>query len=135
MELLLNIFWLLLVLPAYMLWRRNRDFNALRGMLTLACVLVVLFPVISATDDLYAAQQVMEESSPSRRTLQLAGIQKAPAYNRCSAPPAQLTSIRLLTSGHKTCGYVLAERRCPPAPVVMRTQASRAPPAFLGRII
>ncbi len=131
MELLLNIFWLLLVLPAYILWRRNRTFDALRGMLTLACVLVVLFPVISATDDLYAAQQVMEESSPSRRTLQHAGIQKGPAHHHFSVPPARLMEIRLVTPERATCGHVLAGWGSRPANVVTAAQTSRAPPPSL----
>jgi hypothetical protein len=131
MELLLNISWLLLTLPAYLLWRRNRKCDPLGGMLTLACVLVVLFPVISATDDLYAAQQVMEESSPGRRTLQHAGIQKTPAHNYFSVAPARLVAILLFAPGHETCGQVLAGSRYRPAIVRIEVQGSRAPPPSL----
>jgi hypothetical protein len=59
MELLLNLFWLLLTIPALWLWRKrglrseheNRSFLLL---LSLGCLLALLFPVISASDDLSA---------------------------------------------------------------------------------
>lgn len=71
MELFLNLCWLALLLPAYTLWqRRTSPDRSARGSLifvcTLACVLVLLFPVISASDDLHAIGQAMEES---KRTL------------------------------------------------------------------
>ena len=133
MELLLNIFWLLLALPAYLLWRRHRDFGSLRGMLTLTCMLVILFPVISATDDLYAQQQVMEESSPSRqRSLQQGAVYKAPAQHHSASAPARLVSTPLFTSGHKTGEHVLAGNRLGIATIEARIQAVRAPPLSLS---
>jgi hypothetical protein len=71
MELLLNLAWLLLALPAYWLWhaRRTSQKSSLQCVLSLACLLVVLFPVISATDDMQAMRAEMEESSSSRRSL------------------------------------------------------------------
>jgi hypothetical protein len=68
MELLLNFAWLLLALPAYWLWLDARDaatgrrLTALQYLFSLACVLVLLFPIISATDDLRAMRADMEES-------------------------------------------------------------------------
>ncbi|MGA2003387.1 MAG: hypothetical protein ABSG70_08395 [Terriglobales bacterium] len=72
MELFLNLCWLALLLPAYALWqRRTSSDRSQRGSLifvsTLGCVLVLLFPVISASDDLHAISQAMEESKPSVR--------------------------------------------------------------------
>jgi hypothetical protein len=72
MELLLNLCWLTLLLPAYTLWRqRISSSRSARGSLifvcTLGCVLVLLFPVISASDDLHAIGQAMEESKHSLR--------------------------------------------------------------------
>jgi hypothetical protein len=70
-ELLLNFCWLALVLPAFLLWRQraSSDRSARRSILflcTLGCVLVLLFPVISASDDLHSGGLAIEES---RRTL------------------------------------------------------------------
>jgi len=72
MELLLNLAWLLLALPAYWLWRGSRTRHAgnllrsLQCVIALGCLLVMLFPVISATDDLIAARTEMEEPGGSR---------------------------------------------------------------------
>ncbi len=72
MELLLNLTWLLLALPAYWLWRASRTAHKseLQRLLSLGFLLVILFPVISATDDLQAMRAEMEESpAASKRTL------------------------------------------------------------------
>lgn len=74
MELLLNLAWLLLALPAFWLWRGSRGsagrkLTALQCLLSLGCVLVVLFPVISATDDLRAMGAEMEESPTTKRSI------------------------------------------------------------------
>lgn len=79
MELLLNLLWLLLAMPALWLWRYSRTapergkFYALQSFLALGCLLVVLFPVVSATDDLQAMRAEMEESPSKRSICQSAG--------------------------------------------------------------
>jgi len=74
MELLLNLAWLLLALPAYWLWLgrkrpHTRASSALQFLLVLGCMLVVLFPVISATDDLCALRSECEESPGGTHSL------------------------------------------------------------------
>src|ERR1039458_3184769 len=98
MELLLNLLWLLLALPAYWLWRRSaHKFSSLQCLLALGCTLVLLFPVISASDDLHAMQAEMEDSSTSKRTVRQAGSDKNLAWlNRLQGPPAMVASaVRL----------------------------------------
>src|SRR5580658_4018942 len=99
MELLLNLVWLLLALPAYWLWRLDagaraaRRVSSLQCLLALGCVLVLLFPVISASDDLHAMRTEMEESSTSKRTVRLASGEKHSAgVNRMQGPPALVAS-------------------------------------------
>jgi hypothetical protein len=83
MELLLNLAWMLLALPAYWLWRRDagarlvRRVSSLQCLLALGCVLVLLFPVISASDDLHAMRAEMEDSSISKRTVRQAATDKS----------------------------------------------------------
>jgi hypothetical protein len=104
MELLLNLAWMLLALPAYWLWRQGtgdgpaRGVNSLQCLLALACVLVLLFPVISASDDLHAMRAEMEDSSISKRTVRQAGSDKNSAWvNRLQGPPVALASaVRLV---------------------------------------
>lgn len=74
MELLLNLAWLLLGLPAFWLWRDSRSAYGRRVapiqiLLTLGCMLVILFPVISASDDLQAMRAEMEETPASKRSI------------------------------------------------------------------
>jgi hypothetical protein len=67
MELLLNLAWLLLVVPALWIWHTtgsDRDAGKRPpALLILGCVLILLFPVVSATDDLQAMQPEMEEAA------------------------------------------------------------------------
>lgn len=96
MELLLNLAWLLLALPAYWLWRGSRSraerrSTSLQCLLALGCVLVMLFPVISATDDLHAMRSEIEESPVSKRSIRQASNDKASPWNsRLQSPPAIL---------------------------------------------
>jgi hypothetical protein len=73
MELFLNLCWLSLMLPAYLLWRQRTSFAGLRStpapvfVCILGSALVLLFPVISASDDLHAMRPEMEESERAFR--------------------------------------------------------------------
>lgn len=104
MELLLNLAWLLLALPAYWLWRRGaasrlaRRVSSLQCLLALACALVLLFPVISASDDLHAMRAEMEDSSINKRTVRQAGSDRNSGWlNRLQGPPADVVSaVRLV---------------------------------------
>jgi hypothetical protein len=93
MELLLNLAWMLLVLPAYWLWRQDRDARAVRRvssvqcLLALGCALVLLFPVISASDDLHVMRAEMEESNSKRTVRQAAGDKASAWANRLQSPP------------------------------------------------
>jgi hypothetical protein len=99
MELLLNLVWLLLAVPACWLWRRStaigakRNVTALHAMLVLGCTLFVLFPVISATDDLHAMRAESEESSSSKPGIGQAGSERPSAWTIRLQTPAALLRI------------------------------------------
>jgi hypothetical protein len=134
MELVLNLAWLLMALPAYWLWRGSRITRAEHGftswqcLLALGCVLVMLFPVISATDDLIAMQTEMEESPISKRTIRQATSDKSVGHSRLQAPPAvvgtRLTFALAIEHGDLPLSPSLS---VPAAPSVL--PAGRAPPA------
>ena len=99
MELLLNLAWVMLALPAYWLWRRGRGFGSVQGLLALGCGLVLLFPVISATDDLHAMRAEMEDSAISKRTVRQAGSDKNSGWvNRLQGAPAAVASAGWLAA-------------------------------------
>jgi hypothetical protein len=133
-ELLLNLAWVLLALPAYWLWRRkaeSRGIGPVQCLLALGCVLVLLFPVISATDDLHAMRAEMEDSSVSKRTVRQAGSDRSAAWsNRMQAPPAAVTSADWLAAPEVGRLEVAMVRVSPAAgPGVLH--AGRAPPLSL----
>jgi hypothetical protein len=152
MELFLNLCWLSLLLPAYLLWRqrtfataavacmpcskRSSAHRPLIFLCVLGCALVLLFPVISASDDLHAMRPEMEESERSFRhaghcaSASHAFAQSSP-FHRSSfhRSPFVLTSSASLARELEPLGNVLLFT--PPALVTPSANApvGRAPPS------
>jgi hypothetical protein len=134
MELLLNLAWLLLALPAYWLWRGSerarpeRKFKSLQCLLTLGCLLVILFPVVSATDDLCATRTAMEESSVSKRSLRPASGDKIPLWINAFQSPAAVSSWAAMLGASSENWRLMSSPYLfmPAAPVIKR--AGRSPP-------
>jgi hypothetical protein len=70
MELLLNLIWLAVASTALLVFMRRRIVSTSvsqvplgSALLALGCMLFVLFPVISASDDLHPTQAVLEDAS------------------------------------------------------------------------
>ena len=136
MELLLNLAWLLLALPAYWLWRDSRNvrnrrrFASAQCFLALGCMLVVLFPVISATDDLRAMRAEMEESPSSKHSIRQASSDK-PSASKWQSPP--YLSVNLSFTFAIQADWRHAEvlhELTPAAPIVVRS--GRSPPSGLA---
>jgi hypothetical protein len=104
MELLLNLAWLLLALPAYWLWRGSRGmrdghrFASAQCLLALGCMLVILFPVISATDDLRAMRTEMEESPSSKQSMRQASGDKPSSLHLPNQPALVSGSVSLVAT-------------------------------------
>ena len=136
MELLLNLAWLLLVLPAYGIWRqgavakRQKRFNSLQGLLALGCLLVLLFPIISATDDLHAMRAEMEEPGTSKRSIRQASPDKfSVKASRLHHSPAILENASTFALSCDSWRESVITSSSPlPAPSILR--AGRAPPIF-----
>ncbi len=135
MELLLNLVWLLLAIPAYFLWRNaNRaqyvGATSLQCLFALGCALFLLFPVISATDDLHAMRAEMDESS--KRNVRHACNDKS--YGSVSrwhnAPVVMATSVVVVPL---TRGWLeLLPPPLVPVVVPVRARTSRGPPPFFS---
>jgi hypothetical protein len=136
MELLLNLAWLLLVLPAYGIWRqgavakRQNRFNSLQGLLALGCLLVLLFPIISATDDLHAMRAEMEEPGTSKRSVRQASPDKfSVKVSRLHHSPAILGNASPFALSCDSWRESVITSSSPlAAPSILR--AGRAPPIF-----
>ena len=137
MELLLNLAWALLALPGYWLWRRSacgrrtRNITALQSLLALGCVLFLLFPVVSASDDLHAMRAEMEDSATNKRTVRQAGSEKHSGWvNRLQSPPATVARAVRLDAPEVGLLQVSVRRASPlDGPGILR--AGRAPPVSL----
>jgi len=136
MELLLNLAWLLLALPAFWLWRGSKTatgghrFTALQCVLALGCVLVILFPVVSATDDLRAMRNEMEESPANKRTTRAASQDKVSASKWQSPPALVTTAIYLIVSDQVWQPWIESRLLLPTSPTIKR--AARGPPFSLA---
>src|ERR1700740_527330 len=113
MELLLNIFWLTVALLAMGLWWPRESSSPcvhLRSrfpqFVILACVLILLFPVVSVTDDLHPLRPEMEESNPSKKIKNAAD--KSSNHPGVSDPiPAQVHACFSFSLQRQVCGQVL----------------------------
>jgi hypothetical protein len=135
MELLLNLLWLTLALPAAWMWRRQsvfpkdvRVFDRIRPFVLFGCVLMLLFPVVSATDDLRAMRQEMEESSPSKRVVKAAvGDKSLARLNNAGALPVLLLPC-WCGSNYEVRGQVMVAPVRLPESRRFGKSSSRAPP-------
>ena len=136
MELFLNLCWLSLLLPAYLLWRQRTSLTSrlapavhpLVFLCVLGCAIVLLFPVISASDDLHAMRAEMEESSTSKRGVcQASGEKASVSHSRWQSLPAVAATSAVIGLSHERWQERFTVRPALPAvPSILR--ASRAPP-------
>jgi len=117
MELVLNFLWLMLALPAFAIWRQHvvsshgtAKPHHSRSLLLLGCLLVLLFPAVSASDDLHPISAEVGESGPFKRTIkQSPGAKSSSCAHFGGGPalPAQTASFRPETVTLGTApGYV-----------------------------
>lgn len=136
MELVLNAFWFVLALASFGLWWRRGlrcgpGYGArFHGLVALCCVLFILFPAISMTDDLHADLLVMEEANFSRRGLRGCGHHLRAVTSDVDAPPiaCDLTT-EVLTFRFVVVGHVLDVDGRPYTGFVVCPSAGRAPPS------
>ncbi len=70
MELFLNLLWLLIAVVSVAYWCRHAPPDAAKRRpqcIALACALLLLFPVISLTDDLHAEVMLIEDGNTAKR--------------------------------------------------------------------
>jgi hypothetical protein len=137
MELTLNLAWLILTLATFVLFRR-RLLGSWRSprpgvskwncLVALCCVLVILFFVISVTDDLHDAQVFSEESQSSRLLPSLLQTFDGKNIHHATLSPALYTDPVQYDLAHLCVGRV--ELLSSPTARLLRTAPlfGRAPP-------
>lgn len=134
MELLLNLLWLLLAMPAFWLWRysrtapQRRKASPFHCLLALGCLLVILFPVISATDDVQAMRAEMEESPTSKRSAGQSSGEKS-SHSKSLLHPA-LVATSQLSFVPESAWYQPPPVRTFTAALPAVVRAARAPPSL-----
>jgi hypothetical protein len=102
MELLLNLAWLALALLAFTVFlRRKAPAWHSRGshrtsLLALACVLMLLFPVISVSDDLHPTQAVLEDAT--KRVQQMVTPHQHESFSSSPSMVQALLALYLLAA-------------------------------------
>jgi hypothetical protein len=89
-ELILNLVGILVALAMFSLWLRwapHGGDNRKTQFVALALLILILFPVISVTDDLLAAQNPAETDSCVRRDHLVSGMNPAPSLTAVFAEP------------------------------------------------
>src|ERR1035441_10926535 len=93
MELLLNLLWLILaLLAALTCWLvpkpagKTGDGYRFRLFALAGCLLALLCPVVSASDDLNALRTDMEESSSGQPSLKKSTTSNSPAWRNVPSP-------------------------------------------------
>lgn len=132
MELLLNLLWLSLALPALWIWGRRsvsaRDTLArIRSLIFLGCILVVLFPVVSATDDLRALQPDPEEFRSSTCTVKRSLGMKSATQPRDGVSPARIV-LTFFRPRYESWEMAFAGNNRLLEEIRLGTSACRAPP-------
>jgi hypothetical protein len=137
MELLLNILWLMLTLPAIWLWlqdpayvQSSRRLGRIRPILLLGGILVLLFPVVSATDDMHVMRPELEESSSSKRQVELSGSKSHSSPTTLHAPPALRFRLYSFSPSCLIYGRVVITPSRRPEPVYLANRNGRAPPPY-----
>jgi hypothetical protein len=129
MELLLNLVWFFLAAVALYAWgcRLNHPQAQLR-LVVLLCLLALLFPVISATDDLHAMNSEMEDSTSVRRNTKQIVAGKFFGQLITYHPPALVNSIfKGLSDSELGAVRTLHQSACMPTLRFM-VRSDRAPP-------
>jgi hypothetical protein len=95
----------------------------------LSSVLVLLFPVVSAGDDLHAMRPEMEESSPCKRMVRGAAADKSSCWTgRLGSAPAALLSVFLFHRCRESNGLFRPQPTVVREQVHLGTNTCRAPP-------
>jgi hypothetical protein len=91
MEICLNLAWTMLAIASFCLWMRFEDPVGTRrrsSIVALAMLLVILFPVISVSDDLWSIQNPAETDTCQRRNQIAPDLHSV--FPVLAAPPAIL---------------------------------------------
>jgi hypothetical protein len=114
METLLNLVWLAVAVAAIWLWRfhwsvsrRNPRHSTSMEAVAMVCVLALLFPVISLTDDLHPETAVVDAASGKRNACLIAA--SAPHVRVASVCSGKHLAVGMSPRPFAALRFILAE--------------------------
>jgi hypothetical protein len=139
MELILNVAWLTIAVACYALLVQRMakgdpeyacEPGRFRAVLALSCALLILFPVISLSDDLQEMQAAVVEPSPARFTMKRAGVNgpSNPEKNQHQLP--FVISQFVIAIGWDSSGNLAARPIADSVASLVLAKLCRAPPFF-----
>ena len=144
MELALNLAWLIIAVVSFILLAGNLASVGVRDsrrpgrcqcIAALGCALVILFPVISLTDDLHEIQVAAEEPSSTCVVMKKCGVNHSLAPVRVSHQ-LHCIHIRFLTNVcWIACGVPVTRRAAYCSLALASDALGRAPPSVLSSIV
>lgn len=140
LELFLNVAWGLIAAATFVVWVRHKAALRQNGarilrieLCALCCALALLFPAISATDDLHAAQLALETSDQSHKFLKrINRINASAGGDWLHSLPALLLAVyaAFRHAAVRTC--VVHFQFSAPAAGFFSNVEARAPPLLLA---
>lgn len=115
MELALNLCWLAVVVAAYFLWLRRPHYRGrplhcrregMTALLVLASILVLVFPIISISDDVRAAREFLEDPASDQVLAKSPDVQKRVPLGQLITPVAALAHPEAQAGRLRTLGIV-----------------------------
>jgi hypothetical protein len=134
MELLRNLLWMMLVLLTVLIcWRSSRNaghVGRFHVFVLAACLLALVFPVVSASDDLHALSAEIEESSFSGPSVKQWASSGCPTWSSDVSMPMESVRRALVRPQNEPGGLVLEFPSVFAEQDLARSFGCRAPPAF-----
>jgi hypothetical protein len=137
MELALNLCWLAVVVAVYFFWLRRPHYRgrALRNsrewataVLVLAAILVLVFPIISISDDVRAAREFLEEPAADQVLAKSPEIQKRVPLGQLATPVAALAHPEAQAGRLRALGIVYIAEPLSHDVNPLRPLCGRSPP-------
>lgn len=137
MELSLNLCWLAVVVASYALWLRQPWFGGrarpsrrecAAALLVLGCVLFLVFPVISISDDVRAAREFLEEPTSDQPLAKSLEVQKRVPLGVLPSPVAALAHPQVVFDALRPLGIVYVSDPLARHIEPLRPVPARSPP-------
>jgi hypothetical protein len=135
MELLLNVIWMTLAMGAFWIFLHSRPATGRhvsyhKSLIALACVTLLLFPIVSASDDLHPTQALVEDAT--KRIQHAVSPQQLPGSHSAIPLVPILLAISLLLALALWQPYNASDLQVSARDGYLFLCVGRAPPALFG---